>query len=66
MSMSICLIVESALQQAYLTREQESQINHLLWQHLYSESDLEAIDQLTLALLTGQVQAEPRMATYAA
>ncbi|MCJ2543521.1 hypothetical protein [Thermostichus vulcanus] len=64
--MSIRLIVESALQRAYLTREQESQINHLLWQQLYSELDLDAIDQLTLALLEGQVQAEPRIVSYAA
>ncbi len=64
--MSIRLIVESALQRAYLTREQESQINHLLSTQLYSETDLEAIDQLTLALLRGQVEAEPRIATYAA
>lgn len=64
--MSIRQIVESALQQAHLTCEQESQINHLLWQQLYSQTDLDAIDQLTLALLRGQVQAEPRMASYAA
>ncbi len=64
--MCIRLIVESALQSAYLSREQESQINHLLSTQLYSETDLEAIDQLTLALLRGQVEAEPRIATYAA
>jgi hypothetical protein len=63
--MCIRLIVESALQDAYLSREQESQINHLLWKKLYSETDLEAIDQLTLALLRGQVEAEPRV-SYAA
>lgn len=61
--MSIRLIVESALQQAYLTHEQESQINNLLWQQLYSPPDLDALDQLTLALLKGQVQVEPHTNT---
>ncbi|MEN9221709.1 MAG: hypothetical protein Q6M04_04660 [Thermostichus sp. BF3_bins_97] len=65
-AMSIRLIVESALQGAYLSCEQESQINHLLWKQIYSETDLEAIDQLTLALLRGQVKAEPRITSYAA
>ena len=56
--MSIRLIVESVLQSAYLTGDQESQICHLLQERLYDESDLEALDRLTLALLEGQVQLE--------
>ncbi|MFS8859510.1 hypothetical protein NW841_07050 [Synechococcus sp. H60.3] len=56
--MSIRLIVESVLQSTYLSRQQESQICHLLQERLYDELDLEAIDRLILALLEGQVQLE--------
>ncbi|WP_414396176.1 hypothetical protein [Synechococcus sp. O70.2] len=52
--MSIRLIVESVLQSACLTREQESQICYLLQERFYDELDLEALDRLTLALLEGQ------------
>ncbi|MEN9202102.1 MAG: hypothetical protein Q6K85_02720 [Thermostichus sp. DG02_1_bins_55] len=53
--MSICLILESAPQQAYFSCEQKSQINYLLWRQLYSEFKPEAIDQPAFALLGGQV-----------
>jgi hypothetical protein len=56
--MSIRLIVESVLQSACLTREQESQICYLLQERFYDELDLEALDRLTLALLEGQVHLE--------
>jgi len=56
--MSIRPIVESVLQSACLTREQESQICYLLQERFYDELDLEALDRLTLALLEGQVHLE--------
>ncbi len=56
--MSLRLLVKSVLQRAYLSRQQESQIYHLLQERLYDEVDLEAVDQLIQALLEGQIQLE--------
>ncbi len=55
--MSIQDIACSALQSSVLTPIQERTINELLARSTWTEDDLNALDQLTVALLEGQVGA---------
>lgn len=55
---SIQEIVEQAFCNGCLSLSQESLINDLLFQHRYSETDLEMLDRLSLALLNHQISVE--------
>lgn len=55
---SIQEIVEQVFRDGFLSLSQESLINDLLLQRRYSETDLEMLDQLSLALLNRQIVVE--------
>ncbi|MFQ3615014.1 MAG: hypothetical protein SNJ68_15070 [Cyanobacteriota bacterium] len=55
---SIQEVVEQVFCNRFLSLGQESLINDLLFQHRYSETDLEMLDQLSLALLNHQISVE--------
>ncbi len=62
---SIQEVVEQVFRSGSLSLNQESVINDLLFQHRYSETDLEMLDRLSLALLNHQIVAEPAPAPLA-
>lgn len=55
---SIQEVVEQVFRSGFLSLSQESLINDLLFRHRYSETDLEMLDQLSLALLNHQISVE--------
>ncbi|MEN9230866.1 MAG: hypothetical protein Q6L68_08170 [Thermostichus sp. DG02_5_bins_236] len=55
---SIQEVVEQVFRDGFLSLGQESLINDFLFQHRYSETDLEMLDQLSLALLNHQISVE--------
>ncbi|MEN9222962.1 MAG: hypothetical protein Q6M04_11045 [Thermostichus sp. BF3_bins_97] len=55
---SIQEVVEQVFRSGFLSLSQESLINDLLFQHRYSEADLEMLDRLSLALLNHQIAVE--------
>jgi hypothetical protein len=62
---SIQEVVEQVFRSGFLSLSQESLINDLLFQHHYSETDLEMLDQLSLALLNHQIAVESPSAPLA-
>ncbi|WP_244349172.1 hypothetical protein [Thermostichus vulcanus] len=55
---SIQEVVEQVFRNRFLSLGQENLINDLLFQHRYSEIDLEMLDQLSLALLNHEISVE--------
>ncbi len=55
---SIQEVVEQVFRNGSLSLSQERLINDLLFQHRYSEADLEMLDRLSLALLNHDIVAE--------
>ncbi len=56
--MTIKTVIQEVLASDRLTRQQQEKINALLWQGRYSEVDIQALDQLTDAVLSNRVQVE--------
>lgn len=56
--MTIQTIIRGVLATRLLTRHHQEQINMLLWQRRYTEADIQALEQLTDAVLSQQVQVE--------
>jgi len=65
--MTIQTVIQEVLASDRLTRKQQEIINTLLWQGRYTEADIQALDQLTDAVLSNRVQVEtPNIQTHRA
>ncbi|MDX2270625.1 MAG: hypothetical protein NW237_01565 [Cyanobacteriota bacterium] len=55
--MSIQQIIQEVFASAHLTEAQEDAINTILWDHRFSEQDIDALDRLIEAILRKEVRA---------